>query len=267
MIRRIVRRLLKPMRGKPKRQPFFEWLLKQAELGMSVGTGSGVERSGELVACEVVESRVSVESPICVFDVGANRGDYTRMLLERWADRKLAIHAFEPSERLFRQLEVVVPDPRVRKNRVALGDRVGTAILYTNPDHPGLGSLFDRHLDHLGKRLGHSEEVTLMTIDGYCRQQHVKCVDLLKLDIEGNELSALHGARTMLEEGRIDAIQFEFGGANVDSRTYFRDFWELLSPGFQLYRILQHGLYRIGHYHERLELFSCTNFLALRRSS
>lgn len=77
---------------------------------------------------------------------------------------------------------------------------------------------------------------------------------------------AFSGAITMLEQDRIDVLQFEFGGVSFDSLTYFGYLLELLSPGFDLNRILRYGLYRIGSYHERLELFSCINYLALRRS-
>ena len=50
-------------------------------------------------------------------------------------------------------------------------------------------------------------------------------IDLLKLDVEGNELLALKGLSDSIEYIKI--IQFEFGGSNIDSRTYFQDFYYL----------------------------------------
>ena len=69
----------------------------------------------------------------------------------------------------------------------------------------------------------------------------------------------------MIEEQRIRLIQFEFGGTSIDSRTYFRDFWQLLSPNYTLYRIVGNGLRRIDAYSEFLEIFVTVNFLAERR--
>ena len=69
----------------------------------------------------------------------------------------------------------------------------------------------------------------------------------------------------MIAEKRIDFIQFEFGGANVDSRTYFRDFFHLLKPDFRLYRIVRNGLQPIDHYYEGLEQFNTINYLAAKR--
>ena len=83
--------------------------------------------------------------------------------------------------------------------------------------------------------------------------------------IEGNELNALHGAQRMLDEGKIDVIQMEFGGCNIDSRTYFRDFWNLLSAKYKVYRVLLDGVEEITEYRDILEIFFCTNYLFVRK--
>ena len=46
-------------------------------------------------------------------------------------------------------------------------------------------------------------------------------IDLLKLDVEGHELYLLSAKKFI---SKISVIQFEFGGCNIDTRTYFRDF-------------------------------------------
>ncbi len=65
----------------------------------------------------------------------------------------------------------------------------------------------------------------------------------------------------------VRAVQFEFGGANIDTRTYFRDFWYLFTEaGFDLFRITPFGPQRLGRYRERDEFFSTTNYVAVRRA-
>ena len=91
--------------------------------------------------------------------------------------------------------------------------------------------------------------------------------DFLKMDLEGHELFALRGAGDYLAPGKIAALAFEFGSANVNSRTFFRDFWELLTPlGYTLYRMVPGGrTLKISHYDETLEFFrGATNYLAVR---
>ena len=92
------------------------------------------------------------------------------------------------------------------------------------------------------------EEISLDTIDNYCEEQGIKKIHFLKLDIEGHELSALHGAKKMIANGNIYFIQFEFGGCNIDSATHFQDFYYFLKGKYRIHRILKDGLKEIRHY-------------------
>jgi hypothetical protein len=69
----------------------------------------------------------------------------------------------------------------------------------------------------------------------------------------------------MIDGGKIDFIQFEFGGTDIDSRTFFRDFYFLLNDKYRIYRIVKDGVYPIRDYGESYESFLPTNFLAERR--
>ncbi len=69
----------------------------------------------------------------------------------------------------------------------------------------------------------------------------------------------------MIDEGRIDFIQLEFGATTLAARVSFHDLWTLLTPKFELYRILKHGLHPIRRYEEVCELFMYQNLVAIRR--
>ena len=88
---------------------------------------------------------------------------------------------------------------------------------------------------------------------------------MLKLDVEGHELKVLNGAHSLINSNSIDFIQFEFGGCNIDSRTYFQDFFYLLNPYYEIYRLVKDGIVLIEHYEERHEVFVTTNYLAISR--
>ena len=64
---------------------------------------------------------------------------------------------------------------------------------------------------------------------------------------------------------KINFIQFEFGGCNISSRTFFKDFYEILSPYFKINRILKDGLYPIKSYNEILECYLQQNYLATKK--
>ena len=85
------------------------------------------------------------------------------------------------------------------------------------------------------------------------------------MDVEGHELFVLRGARQSLASRKIGALSFEFGCGNINSRTFFRDFWELLTgAGFSIWRITPSGKYLpVGDYYEDLEYFrGLANYVA-----
>lgn len=137
--------------------------------------------------------------------------------------------------------------------------------LYSNSSLSGLTSVYNRNLAHVNLEMDEISTAQFTTIDNYCQKNNVNHIHFLKMDIEGHELSALQGASKMLSSDNIDYIQFEFGGCNIDSRTYFKDFYYLLHDKYDIYRILQKGLYKIDKYSEYLEIFVTVNYLAQLR--
>jgi hypothetical protein len=107
-----------------------------------------------------------------------------------------------------------------------------------------------------------TERIVVRTLDSFCAAQGINRIDFLKLDVEGHEVAILRGAKDLLELGAISMIQFEFGPANIYSRTYFYDFWSMLSDKYYLFRIIPGGLAPITYYGEHLEIFLTTNYFA-----
>src|SRR5688572_32782944 len=109
-------------------------------------------------------------------------------------------------------------------------------------------------------------QVDRQTLDSLCGSQGIDRIDVLKHDVQGHELAVLLGGGTMLERGAISMIQFEFGPANIYSRTYFYDFWSLLSDRYFIFRIIPGGIVPITYYGEHLEVFLTTNYFAQRKT-
>ena len=263
------RKALAPMLGKARFQRVFEKLHAVALAGMNFGEGNHPLFSGEKYVIRYLRDRVlSATNPLIVFDVGANVGVYTRALLAELADKAI-VYAFEPATKTFEILENHVgSNENVKLYALGFGHEEASATLYSAGEGSKLGSLYDTtaRLSRLGLAVEELESVNLTTIDLFCEREGVDRIHLLKLDVEGHELKVLEGSRGMLASGRIDALQFEFGAANVDSRTFFRDFFDLLSDRYELFRVLQDGLFPVREYRETYEVYKrATNYLALRR--
>jgi FkbM family methyltransferase len=232
---------------------------------MGIGSGSNVLASGERAIFDELKHRLN--PPYCIFDVGANQGQFLRLAIENITVGDFSIHCFEPGLQTFKILVGSTKDDRrIKLNNIGLGKEKCDATLYFEGAGSGLASLTKRRLDHFGIDFNESEGIKIDTIDNYCLENAIDHIHLLKIDIEGHELDALSGARRMFDKKSIDIVTFEFGGCNIDSRTFFQDFWYLfVDLDMKLYRITPSGyLFPLQSYKEIHEQFRTTNFIAMR---
>lgn len=242
-------------------QYVWERLHRLALIGMNIGLNTQVASSGE---AHFVKSLLGGRTEAVVIDVGANRGDYTASV--RVASPDAIVHAFEPAAEVYVGLaQRFDGDRRVRTWQLALSDQSGEQLLRSPAGHDTLASLVHRDLGHVGLHVDQAEAVISQTLDEWAESNHIHQIALLKLDVEGHELAVLDGASGLMVARAIEAIQFEFGGCNLDSRTYVRDFFYRLHDRYRIYRILQRGLRELHRYDELLEVFTTTNFVALAR--
>jgi len=247
-------------------QPMLERVAEAAEGMMGVGMGSRPETSGEAAFLRKLREGKPREEQLCVFDVGANEGQFLTLVERELAGYLSAVHAFEPGRAAFDALSANARQfSNVVLNNVALSGRVGESILYYDKPGSGLASFARRRLDHFGIEFEGSEIVQVETLDDYCARNSILCIDLLKLDVEGNELEVLRGGVGMFEQKRVQVVAFEFGGCDIDTRTFFQDFWYFFAAmGMKhIYRIVPAGrLFPIQRYQETCERFRTTNFVA-----
>lgn len=220
------------------------------------GTACNPRTSGEGHA--IYYALKNIKNPI-VFDIGAYHGEFTEIAHRLFPDAKY--HCFEPDPIAFNDLNKWYGyKSNIHCNNFAISDLNGKRILYTNNNDSGLCSLNKRELDLQGIKFNKEIPIESMRLETYCKDYSVNIIDYLKLDIEGAELSVLSDAYNMIENGRINNIQFEFGGCNIDSRTFMKDFYILLSSAYNIYRIHPEGLIDCNEYKEVYEVFQPVNY-------
>lgn len=248
-------------------QPFWERLFHYSKVGMNYWGGATVGHSGEENALRYADAKFKQWKlgNVIIFDVGANIGQFAELATHEITSEKL-IYSFEPSIKTFRSLFGFINDNKLNNQIIAynigFGSVEGNLTLYSSEISSTVASLYNQENPLREFKDEFNETVKIETIDLFCVRYLIDRIDYLKLDIEGHEYQALLGAVEMLSREKISFIQFEFGECQIDSKTYFRDFYNLLHPRYNLYRIVSNGLTPISKYSGDLEIFSIANYLA-----
>jgi FkbM family methyltransferase len=194
-----------------------------------------------------------------IFDVGANSGHWIQLALA--ANPHLRIHAFEPCRQTFAQLAARRFPANVTLNNVGCGAHAGSAMLHYGGSSPGFYSVVHR----AGVASGEVEGIRLITLDDYCDQFGITDIDLVKVDVEGYELEVVKGMTRLLSEGRVRAVQFEYGATYIDAGIFLKNVWEFVlscNPDYQFSKLHARGLIPLSGYSPNLENFAYANYVA-----
>ncbi len=253
--------------GRRKWQWLFEKMHFISLYGMHTGGGSLYESSGETVLMEwLIDQKPADQKSFVWVDVGANDGGYSilmdKMVRQKGLEPKGFL--FEPNSIHYDRLKKLSKDAGFSFFNCALGNKLGSADFFAM-DTDTLSSLVDHSALYKGLQKESIQQVQVQTLDNMLATEKIEHIDFLKIDVEGFEYEVLQGALQQIIARRIDAIQFEFGRAQIVSRRFLFDFFELLTQGYTIHRVLKDGITPALHYNSRLEIFQTTNFVALKR--
>ncbi|MEK7676801.1 MAG: FkbM family methyltransferase [Verrucomicrobiota bacterium] len=197
-----------------------------------------------------------------VFDIGANLGNWTALLLE--ANPECVTYAFEPSPQTYLSLKSRYKSwPNVRVFQTGLGDQKGTLQFHDYGDNSGLSSFLSRE-GSVGLKAERVIEVPITTLDAFCAEHSLSHIDFVKVDTEGYEMAVLRGMSSSLGQRRISMIQFEYGGTWLDAFENLANANQLLQRhGYCLFRLRQTGLEKVNYDSRRHECFKYSNFVAV----
>jgi len=147
-----------------------------------------------------------------ILDVGANAGIYSLATLSAQPDA--TVHAFEPTPEIAERLRSIATLNRLERlyvHEAAVLNCSGQATL-------------KRFRGELGNNEGmnfvsadtadmESERVRSVALDEFCEQKSIEQIDLLKIDVQGQEHLVLQGASGLTTRGRIRMVFMELNWA------------------------------------------------------
>jgi FkbM family methyltransferase len=173
-----------------------------------------------------------------VLDVGANVGLYTALAMHHCPyGRVIAIEPHAESRSFLRETITANSNPLNARSEVfdcAASDHEGRATLFLNPGNKGDNRLYQSDMTPC------AQPVQLRTIDAMLAQIGIFSIDLLKLDVQGSEFSALVGAKKTIMNSPTLTLMTEFWpeGIHQVSGRCPRDYLDLLCDfGLSLYEL------------------------------
>lgn len=174
-----------------------------------------------------------VKEGMTILDIGACQGNYSILFAQLMHDRGRVL-SFEPDPEncYWIRKNIQVNDFKcIELCQYALSDREGSATFY--PGH-GMGSLVASR--PTWRSAFQQGPITVQTriLDSVLNDEDIRDVHIIKMDVEGSDLSVLRGAEHTLRSNNVSLLMDVDVFSNVEREELF----EILnSCGFKIYRI------------------------------
>lgn len=136
-----------------------------------------------------------------IFDIGANKGEWSKHVLSISPDMHL--YAFEPIPNVFRLLKANLNAKNIRFFNIALAEENATKNFFYYDQTLQISQLSSLHrrsneVEQLLQISPAQITVQTRTLDSICQEEGIVHIDFLKIDTEGAKWQVLKGATNLL---------------------------------------------------------------------
>lgn len=143
-----------------------------------------------------------------IFDVGANIGYYTVQFAQ---NTNATIYAFEPMDyqynTLLRNLELNSISNVCPIKKIVSDSEVKQRIYFSGMENTAASSVVNKTDEF--------EEIPAISLDGFCEENQIGQIGLIKIDVEGYEFNVLKGLEDMLKNQNISHLFIEIVGRHL----------------------------------------------------
>lgn len=231
---------------------------------MGIGNYENDKVSGEVYVIEYIKKIFPKNKKFVFIDIGAGDSSNQTQIFHKHFT-KLSAYLYEPMPNTFLRLSKKFSKYRsIKTFNFAIGNKNGNIKIF---DYDGKqtehATLHKSVLDQTKSKIS-SRNIKIITLKKVINDHNLKHINFLKIDTEGNEHSILYEFKDHFE--MISVIQFEFNSMNIFSKVQFKNFIDLLSPQFKIFRMYQNGLLEITEYNPIYqEIYEFQNYLAVNK--
>jgi FkbM family methyltransferase len=175
-----------------------------------------------------------------LFDVGAGTGEFIKFFED--TNYNLNFYAFEPTCTYIKILQ----NKKNYKNfvkvfNIGLSENEGVSKIFFSKIHRenAHSSMYKNVIIDIHGQQADEISIKISTLDKFVNENNIEEINFLKIDVEGNELKVLLGAKKLLQQKKIDIIQLEFNTMNIFSKFLVSDLF--LFKDYLIFRMLHSG--------------------------
>tara|TARA_B100001540_G_C15672775_1_gene580974 strand:+ start:217 stop:1014 length:798 start_codon:yes stop_codon:yes gene_type:complete len=183
--------------------------------------------------------KVCKENPKICIDIGANKGEYSKYILE---NSKSKVVAFEPFPKSFKKLQFIKKNyvSRFYPYNIGIGEKEKTEKLYYDKNNLQWANFNPevRKIDYL-KNSKLSVSCKISSLDYFLNKNKYLIknkINLIKIDTEGYELEVLMGAKKTINKFKPKYIQIEYNWHHLFKNVNLYTFSKILK-GYRVYKI------------------------------
>lgn len=197
-----------------------------------------------------------------VFDVGANEGEWARLISNK--NKNAIIYSFEIVPITYNKLkESTLSFHNINVFNYGLSNVSDDVVINFSKDDDKLSSLI------AGSEIHdiNWEKINCKVLKGdeFCSSHGIDSIDFLKIDTEGSENLVIDGLTDMFKNEKIKIVQFEYGMTNIYSKYLLIDYYKFFeSINFKVGKILPNGV-DFTEYNPQMEDFLGPNFIAVNK--
>lgn len=197
------------------------------------------------------------------FDIGANIGGYSKLLLENTESNVIC---FEPLPFVYKKLSANLSNfaDRVVLINSGVGAKSEILPIYYNENASVHASFSEgiKQVDYVSNT--DSVMVNIVSIDDYCRNNNISKIDFIKIDTEGFEKEVFEGAKNTFEKIKPKFIQIEFNWHQLFRLTSLHYFAEKL-PSYNVYQLTYNGMRKVDPKFPYSNFYLFSNFVFIRK--